>query len=128
MSSLTVSNPPSRLKLPHLPVERWIFWLATAALTVAILYPASMSVYAAFVEQGHFSLGGFERIFQSRTVGREIATTLIFAAGSTLVDFDPASLGLDENARGETGPVLTHPARQEQLVLRQQLDGCRRVR
>ncbi len=64
--------------------ERLVFWTAAALLSFAILYPASMSVYAAFTDKGAFSLGGFERVLRHPSVGKEIVTTLLFAAGATL--------------------------------------------
>ena len=53
-------------------------------MAVAIIYPASMSIMAAFTEDNAFSLVGFERILEHETIGREIIRTLVFAGGSML--------------------------------------------
>ena len=68
----------------NLRTERLVFWATAALLSFAILYPAWMSVYAAFTDKGVFSLGGFERALKHPSVGKEIVTTLLFAAGSTI--------------------------------------------
>ena len=65
-------------------IEQLAFWIAAALLALAILYPASMSIYAAFTEKGVFNLGGFHRILESHSIVREIKTTFIFASGATL--------------------------------------------
>jgi iron(III) transport system permease protein len=52
-------------------------------MAMAILYPASMSIIAAFNDGGAFSLGGFQRVISHSSIAREFATTLMFAAGST---------------------------------------------
>ena len=70
--------------LSRVRVENSAFWITAGLMAVAILYPASMSVYMAFTESGNLSLGGFRRIFDHPSVGREIVTTIVFAAGSTL--------------------------------------------
>ena len=70
--------------LSGLSLERSVFWLTATLIGLAILYPASMSVYAAFTEKGEFSLGGFQRMIEHPSVGREILTTIIFATGATL--------------------------------------------
>jgi iron(III) transport system permease protein len=84
MSTLAASNPANRRMLRWPSLEQSVFWITATLMAVAILYPASMSIYAAFSEGGSFSLGGFERIAQSRSFGREIRTTFIFATGATL--------------------------------------------
>jgi iron(III) transport system permease protein len=60
-------------------------------MAVAILYPASMSVFAAFTDAGTFSLDGFRRVFADPLLAREFLTTLVFAAGST---FGAALIGV----------------------------------
>ena len=70
--------------LPGLRADKWAFWAIAVLIGAAILYPAWMSVYAAFTDDGRFSLGGFQRILDHPSVGNEIVTTIIFAAGSTL--------------------------------------------
>ena len=68
----------------NLRTERLVFWATAALLSFAILYPAWMSVYAALTDNGAFSFGGFERALKHPSVGKEIVTTLLFAAGSTI--------------------------------------------
>ena len=68
----------------NLRVDKIVFWSIVVLISFAILYPASMSVYAAFTERGSFSLGGFARILEHPSVGKEIVTTIVFAAGATL--------------------------------------------
>ncbi|MDE0114049.1 MAG: iron ABC transporter permease [Albidovulum sp.] len=68
----------------NLRIDKLVFWAVVVLLAVAIIYPASMSVYAAFTEKGSFSLGGFGRILEHPSVRKEIVTTIIFAAGATL--------------------------------------------
>ncbi|MCY4463890.1 MAG: iron ABC transporter permease [Albidovulum sp.] len=70
--------------LANVRIDKVAFWLAAAVISAAILYPASMSVFAAFTEAGKFSLGGFKRIFEHPSIGKEIITTIIFASGSTI--------------------------------------------
>ena len=65
-------------------VEDSAFWITAGLMALAILYPASMSIYIAFTEAGNFSLGGFRRILAHPSVGREVVTTIVFAAGATL--------------------------------------------
>ena len=48
-------------------------------MAVAIIYPASMSIMAAFTEDNAFSLVGFERILEHETIGREIIRTLVLS-------------------------------------------------
>ena len=64
-------------------MEEWAYWAVVALISVAILYPVSMSINAAFVEDGKLSLGGFGRILDHPSVGKEIVTTIIFAIGAT---------------------------------------------
>ncbi|MCY3874315.1 MAG: iron ABC transporter permease [Rhodobacteraceae bacterium] len=80
-----------RLLRGELRMDRLAFWAAAALISLAIVYPASMSVYAAFTESGSFSLGGFARILEHPTVGREIVTTILFATGAT---FGAAVIGV----------------------------------
>ncbi len=68
----------------NLRVETLVYWATAILAALAILYPAWMSVHAAFTEGGNFSLGGFSRMMQHPSVGKEIATTLLFASGATL--------------------------------------------
>jgi iron(III) transport system permease protein len=70
--------------LRRIPVDRWVFWTVTVALTAAILYPAVMAVIAAFTEKGAFSLGGFERMFAFPSLASDVANTVLFAGGATL--------------------------------------------
>ena len=51
-------------------------------MLVAILYPASMAIRAAFFENDIFTLAGFERILQLETIVSDIWNTLLFSAGS----------------------------------------------
>ncbi len=82
------NNAANRAAAPHflanVRIDKVAFWLAAAVISAAILYPASMSVFAAFTEAGKFSLGGFKRIFEHPSIGKEIITTIIFASGSTI--------------------------------------------
>ncbi|MCY4541430.1 MAG: iron ABC transporter permease [Rhodobacteraceae bacterium] len=61
-----------------------VYWATAILVSLAIIYPAWMSIYAAFTESGRFSVGGFQRMMQHPSIGREIATTLLFASGATL--------------------------------------------
>ena len=70
--------------LSRVRVENSAFWITAGLMALAILYPASMSVYMAFTEAGRPSLGGFQLILEHRSVGREVVTTIVFAAGATL--------------------------------------------
>ena len=72
------------LFIEGLRADKLIFWAIVVLIAFAILYPASMSVYAAFTERGSFSLGGFARILEHPSVGKEIITTIIFATGATI--------------------------------------------
>ena len=82
---LAIANRPISLRLLNrLTPERSVFWVTAFLMAVAIIYPASMSIMAAFTEDNAFSLGGFERILEHETIGREIIRTLVFAGGSMI--------------------------------------------
>lgn len=70
--------------LSRVRAENSAFWITAGLMALAILYPASMSVYMAFTEAGRLSLGGFQRVLEHPSVGREVVTTIVFAAGATL--------------------------------------------
>lgn len=84
MTTAIESQPIMRRVLPRISIELSAFWVTAALMTVAIMFPAAMAIDAAFRVDGAFSLEGFERLFRAPRIGRDILTTLIFAAGATI--------------------------------------------
>jgi iron(III) transport system permease protein len=80
MKSLTLPRP----LLSRLTFQDALFWCVAAVVSLAILLPASMSVFAAFTDKGAFSFAGVSRVINHPSILTEIRTTLIFAGGSTL--------------------------------------------
>ena len=81
---MTLSNQNTYINniIRNISIEKSLFWVTAALMLVAILYPASMAIRAAFFENDIFTLAGFERILQLDTIVSDIWNTLIFSAGS----------------------------------------------
>ena len=81
---MTLSNQNTYINniIRNISIEKSLFWVTAALMLVAILYPASMALRAAFFENDIFTLAGFERILQLDTIVSDIWNTLIFSAGS----------------------------------------------
>ena len=81
---MTLSNQSTHINniIRNISIEKSLFWVTAALMLVAILYPASMAIRAAFFENDIFTLAGFERILQLDTIVSDIWNTLIFSAGS----------------------------------------------
>ena len=83
MSSVRANGAYHRLIRRFSP-ELSVFWVTAGFMTIAIMYPAAMAINAALTIDGSYSLAGFERLLTNPRVGRDVLTTLVFAAGSTL--------------------------------------------
>ena len=73
----TASNTYLNNFIRNISIERSLFWVTAALMLVAILYPASMAIRAAFFENDIFTLAGFERILQLETIASDIWSAIL---------------------------------------------------